>query len=232
MNPEFSIITPCLNEAATLSQCIGQIRRGIALAGIDAEIIVVDNGSTDASAAIAQRQGAVVVPCGTRGYGHALMAGFAASRGKYIVMGDCDMSYDFTHLPRFVEALRSGAHMAVGDRFADIRPGAMPWLHRYVGVPFLSWLGRRLFGSPVHDFHCGLRAMENPERLGIVLTSGGMEMASELIVEYAVRGLRVVNVPTTLRPYGQGRKPHVRTFRDGWRHVRYLVRRYWQLRKK
>jgi len=185
---------------------------------------VADNGSTDGSQAIAQGLGARVVPVARRGYGAALIAGIAAARGRYVIMGDSDDSYDFTNLDAFVEKLRQGFDLVMGNRFrGGIKPGAMPPLHRYLGNPVLSTIGRVFFGSPVRDFHCGLRGFNRQAMLGLDLRAPGMEFASEMVVKAMVQGLRITEVPTTLSPDGRSRPPHLRSWRDGWRHLRFLL---------
>lgn len=221
---EVSFILPCLNEAETLEGCLLEVRQCIEDHGLVAEIVVADNGSSDGSQEIARRLGARVVPVPERGYGAALMGGFEAARGRFLVMGDADLSYDFREAIALIERLRDGADLVMGSRFRGrIEPGAMPWLHRRVGNPVLSWLGRRLFGAPVSDFHCGLRALTRRAYEQMGLRTTGMEFASELVVKAAVRRLRIDEVPITLRPDGRSRPPHLRRWRDGWRHLRFLL---------
>jgi len=221
---EVSFVLPCLDEAETLEACIGAARRCIERNGLRAEIVVADNGSRDGSPEIAQRCGARVVPVVERGYGAALMAGFEAARGRFLVMGDADLSYDFEEAMALVERLREGADLVMGSRFRGrIVPGAMPWSHRWIGNPILSWLGRRLFRAPVSDFHCGLRALSRKAYMDMGLRTTGMEFASELVVKAAVRNMRIEEVPITLRPDGRSRPPHLRRWRDGWRHLRFLL---------
>jgi hypothetical protein len=221
---EVSFVLPCLNEAETLEGCLLEARRCIEDHGLAAEIVVADNGSNDGSQEIARRLGARVVPVAERGYGAALMGGFDAARGRFLVMGDADLSYDFREAIRLVERLRDGAQLVMGSRFLGrIEPGAMPWLHRRVGNPVLSWLGRRLFHTPVSDFHCGLRAFTRQAYEQMGLRTTGMEFASELVVKAAVRRMRIDEVPITLRPDGRSRPPHLRRWRDGWRHLRFLL---------
>jgi glycosyltransferase involved in cell wall biosynthesis len=222
--PEISFVLPCLNEARTIEACIREIQACVADQGLSAEIVVADNGSDDGSPRLAAAAGARVVHAAKRGYGAALMAGFDAARGKYLVMGDADLSYDFRDAPRLVAKLREGADLAMGSRFAGrIEPGAMPFLHRYLGNPVLSFLGRRIFRVPVSDFHCGLRALTRDAYQAMRLRTTGMEFASEIVVKAGVRRLRVAEAPVTLRPDGRGRPPHLRTWRDGWRHLRFLL---------
>ncbi len=222
--PELSVVMPCLNEAATLATCIEKARRGLAASGVLGEIIVADNGSTDGSPEIARRLGARVVAVPERGYGAALSAGIAAARGTYVLMGDADDSYDFAGLGPFVEKLRAGHDLVMGNRFlGGVRPGAMPFLNRYVGNPILSGLGRLFFRTPAGDFHCGLRAFRRAAILAMDLKTTGMEYASEMVVKATLLGLSVTEVPTTLSPDGRGRPPHLRPWRDGWRHLRFLL---------
>lgn len=221
---EVSFVMPCLDEAETLEDCIEAARGCIEAHGLRAEIIVADNGSTDGSPEIAMRCGAKVVPVATRGYGAALQGGFDAARGRYLVMGDADQSYDFGEAFPMIEKLRAGADLVMGSRFLGrIEKDAMPWSHRWIGNPVLSLIGRVLFGSPVSDFHCGLRAFtkQTYERLGLRTT--GMEFASELVVKAAAAKLRIEEVPITLHPDGRSRPPHLRTVRDGWRHLRFMM---------
>lgn len=215
---------PCLDERQTIVACIENAKRGLSEAGVNGEIIVADNGSTDGSSELARAAGARVVDVPTRGYGAALMAGIAAARGRYVVMGDADGTYDFGHLKPFVDELEDGSELVVGNRFAGgIAEGAMPRLNRLVGNPVLSGLGRLLFRSPVGDFHCGLRAFRRDAVLALGLRSPGMEFASEMIVKATLGGLRIAEVPTTLSPAFGSRRPHLRPFRDGWRHLRLLL---------
>lgn len=215
---------PCLNEADTLERCVAEVRACIEAHQLDAEIIVADNGSSDGSRELAERLGARVVAVPERGYGSALMGGFDAARGRFLVMGDADLSYDFREAYRLIERLRNGADLVMGSRFRGrIEPGAMPWLHRYLGNPVLSWLERRLFRAPTSDFHCGLRALTADAYRAMELRTSGMEFASEIVVKAAVRRMRIDEVPVTLRPDGRSRAPHLRRWRDGWRHLRFLL---------
>lgn len=221
---ELSVVLPCLNEARSLPVCIEQIQRVFREQGIDGEILVADNGSTDGSQSIARGMGARLLNVEQKGYGSALMGGIGAARGRYLIMGDSDDSYDFSHIPRFLEKLRAGYDLVMGNRFAGgIQPGAMPALHRYLGNPLLSFLGRLFFHSECRDFHCGLRGFSKTsyEKLGMRTT--GMEFASEMVVKASLLGLRVTEVPTTLSPSRRGRPPHLRTWRDGWRHLRFML---------
>ena len=219
---------PCLNEAETLPECIRKAREALAGAGISGEVIVADNGSTDDSRAIAEGLGARVVPVAERGYGSALLGGIAAARGRYVIMGDADDSYDFGEIPRFVEKLRGGAELVQGCRLPSgggrVMPGSMPLLHRIWGNPMFSALARRWFRVPIHDIHCGMRgfARDLPARLGQRCT--GMEFASEMIIKAALAGVPTAEVPITLHPDGRrAHAPHLRTFRDGWRHLRFFL---------
>ncbi len=221
---EVSFVMPCLDEAETLEACIAAARRCIEENDLAAEIVVADNGSGDGSPEIARRAGARVVPVERKGYGSALMGGFAAARGRYLVMGDADLSYDFGEAMPLIRELRAGADLVMGSRFRGrIEPGAMPWSHRWIGNPLLSAVGRRLFPSPVSDFHCGLRALSKQAYGDLNLRTTGMEFASEMVVKATARGLRVAEVPITLHRDGRSRPPHLRSFRDGWRHLRFLL---------
>jgi len=221
---ELTILMPCLNEAETLAICIAKAHSFLAISGIEGEILIADNGSTDGSPAIAEAAGARVVPIAQRGYGAALAGGIAAARGRYIIMGDADDSYDFSRLDAFMTQLRAGADLVMGNRFAGgIAPGAMPWHHRYIGNPVLSTLGRRFFHTPIGDFHCGLRGFSRDAIASLNLRTIGMEFASEMVVKATLAQLDVREVPTTLARDGRSRPPHLRSFRDGWRHLRFLL---------
>jgi len=221
---DLTILMPCLNEAETLAICIRQAAQAIRDADLSGEVLVADNGSTDGSQDIARAEGARVVNVPTRGYGAALIAGIEAARGKYIMMADADASYHFEHLPRFLPPLDQGYDLVMGNRFAGvIEPGAMPPLHRYLGNPVLSAAGRIFFHIPVGDFHCGLRAFRRDRILALNLRTTGMEFASEMVVKSSLAGLRITQVPTTLSPDGRSRPPHLRSWRDGWRHLRFLL---------
>jgi len=222
--PTLTILMPCLNEAETIASCVRKARRYLEQSGVTGEVLVADNGSSDGSADIARSLGARVVDVAARGYGAALLAGIEAARGRYVIMGDADDSYDFSALNGFVEALDRGAELVMGDRFAGgIAPGAMPPLHRYLGNPVLSAIGRLFFSVPVRDFHCGLRGFRRDAIARLGLRSTGMEFASEMVVKSALHGLNIAEVPTTLRPDGRTRAPHLRTWRDGWRHLKFLL---------
>ena len=221
---ELTILMPCLNEAETLAACIGKARDFLDRSGIAGEILIADNGSTDGSREIAERLGARVVPVPERGYGAALGGGIEAARGRFIIMGDADDSYDFSDLGAFVEKLRGGCDLVMGNRFqGGIKPGAMPPLHKYLGNPVLTWVGRLFFSSPAGDFHCGLRGFRRDAILTLDLQTTGMEFASEMIVKASLYKLRITEVPTVLSPDGRSRPPHLRTWRDGWRHLRFLL---------
>jgi glycosyltransferase involved in cell wall biosynthesis len=221
---ELTILMPCLDEAETLAVCIAKARRFLAESGVDGEVLVADNGSTDCSQRIAVEHGARVVGVDSKGYGAALMGGIREARGRFVIMGDADDSYDFSRLMPFVEALRNGDDLVMGNRFkGGIEPGAMPFLHRYLGNPVLSFLGRLFFGVRAGDFHCGLRGFDRARILALGLTTPGMEFASEMVVKASLAKYRIGEVPTTLRPDGRSRPPHLRTWRDGWRHLRFLL---------
>ena len=221
---EVSVVMPCLNEADTLETCIRKAEQALSEHDIVGEIVVADNGSTDGSQAIAARTGARVVPVEAKGYGNALMGGIAAARGRFIVMADADDSYDFTAITPFIEKLREGYELVMGNRFAGgIKPGAMPFLHRYLGNPVLSGLGRLFFSSPCSDFHCGLRGFRKDAIHKMDLRTTGMEFASEMVVKATLFDMRITEVPTTLSPDGRSRPPHLRSWRDGWRHLQFLL---------
>jgi glycosyltransferase involved in cell wall biosynthesis len=221
---ELTILMPCLNEAATVETCVAKARGFLERAGIPGEVLVADNGSTDGSKALAESAGARVIEVAQRGYGAALAAGIAAARGRYVIMGDADDSYDFGRLEAFVEKLREGYPLVMGNRFeGGIEAGAMPALHRYLGNPVLSFAGRLLFRAGIRDFHCGLRGFARLAVLSLDLRTRGMEFASEVVVKAALAGWRIAEVPTTLRPDGRGRASHLRSWRDGWRHLRFLL---------
>jgi glycosyltransferase involved in cell wall biosynthesis len=221
---ELTILLPCLNEAETLARCIDKARAYLLRSGIAGEVLVADNGSTDGSQAIATEHGARVVEIAARGYGAALIGGIDAARGRYVIMGDSDDSYDFSDLDGFVAGLRKGFQLVMGNRFrGGIKPGAMPTLHRYLGNPVLTGIGRLLFRSPCGDFHCGLRGFDRAAILRLGLRASGMEFASEMVVKATIHRLRIAEVPTTLSPDGRSRLPHLRSWRDGWRHLRFLL---------
>ncbi len=221
---EFTVLLPCLNEADSLAFVIGEAAAEIARLGLDAEILVSDNGSTDGSPEIAAAAGARIVHAEPRGYGAALLCGIAAAEGKYVIMGDADGSYDFSNLAPFTENLRAGYVLVMGNRFrGGIEPGAMPLLHR-LGVPALSWLARLRCGAPVGDFHCGLRGFDRERALSLGLQCTGMEFATEIITAFAKSGAKITEVPTKLRRDRRGgKRSHLRTFRDGWRHLKFIM---------
>lgn len=221
---ELTVVIPCLNEALTIAGCVREARDAMAAADIVGEVLVADNGSTDGSQELAREAGARVEPIAAKGYGNALRGGIAAAAGRYILMGDADGSYDFSHLPRFVERLRAGADLVMGNRFrGGIQPGAMPWKNRYVGNPLLSFIGRLFFQTPIGDFHCGLRAFSADAYRRMDLRTTGMELASEMVIKARLFGLRIEEVPTVLRKDGRDRPPHLRPWRDGWRHLRFML---------
>lgn len=222
--PELTILMPCLNEARTLPACIEKAQAFLISSRVVGEILIADNGSDDGSQALATRLGARVVRVDEPGYGAALRAGIEAARGRFVIMGDSDDSYDFSALQPFLDALRAGQQLVIGNRFAGgIAPGAMPPSHRYLGNPVLSFLGRLFFQIPVRDFHCGLRGFDRSTILQLGLRCPGMEFASEMVVTAALAGLRIAEVPTKLAKDGRGRPPHLSTWRDGWRHLRFLL---------
>ncbi len=222
--PELTILMPCLNEAETLEVCVRKARGFLDSRGVSGEVLIADNGSTDGSQDIAARCGARVVSVADKGYGAALMGGIADARGRFVIMGDADDSYDFTNLMPFVEKLREGYDLVMGNRFkGGIAPGAMPPLHRYLGNPVLTGIGKLLFPSPCGDFHCGLRGFSRDAARRMDLRTTGMEFASEMVVKATIFGMRIAEVPTTLAPDGRSRPPHLRSWRDGWRHLRFLL---------
>ncbi|MCI0378195.1 MAG: glycosyltransferase family 2 protein [Gemmataceae bacterium] len=225
---EVSIVMPCLNEADTLEVCIRKARQALEENNIAGEIIVADNGSTDASPALAARLGARVVSVTEKGYGSALMGGIAAARGKYIIMGDADDSYDFLEVPKFVQCLREGFDLVQGCRLptggGKVMPGAMPFLHRWLGNPLFSWMVRRMFWSPVNDVYCGLRGFTKQFYEGLNQRCTGMEFATEMIIKAGLTGANIAEVPITLHPDGRkSHPPHLKTFRDGWRTLRFFL---------
>jgi len=222
--PELSVVMPCLNESLTLGSCIKKAIATMDLLNIKGEVVIADNGSTDGSQAIATQLGARVIPIATLGYGSALRAGIEAARSQYVIMGDSDDSYDFTQLGDFASKLDEGYDLVMGNRFlGGIRPGAMPLLHRFVGNPGLSWLGRLFFDCPVGDFQCGLRAFRKSAIEKLDLRTTGMEFSTEMVVKATLFNLRIVEIPTVLSPDGRDRPPHLRTWRDGWRYLRFLL---------
>ncbi len=219
--PLVSVVIPCLNEAQNIERCVTDAREALARMGVDGEVVVADNGSEDDSARLAERAGARVVVEPRRGYGSAYLAGFEASRGRYIVMADADLTYDFDEIPRFVAALEDGAEMAIGDRMDNIQPGAMPWLHRYVGNPLLSGLLNLFFRTGVNDAHCGMRALRRDVLPRLDLRTTGMEFASEMVIRASKENLRIAEFPIEYHPRGGESK--LSSFRDGWRHLRFLL---------
>ena len=221
---ELSIVMPCLNEEKTLPQCIAKAKSFLEKHNVHGEIVIADNGSTDHSREVAQEAGARVVDVQERGYGSAILGGMAAAKGKYIIVGDADDSYDFSSLSLFLEKLREGYDMVIGNRFqGGVMPGAMPFLHRYLGNPLLSWIGNLFFRSPIHDFHCGLRAVRADAVPTLDLHATGMEFATEMVVKAIAHRLQMTEVPVVLYPDGREKRSHLRTWRDGWRHLRLLL---------
>jgi len=224
---ELSIVIPCLNEAETLACCIESAQLGIQRAGVRGEIIVADNGSTDGSPAIAEKLGARLVPVREKGYGSALRGGIQAASGKWILMGDADDSYDFSEADRFVKKFQEGSELVMGCRFpaggGTILPGAMPWKNRRLGNPVLSFIGRLFFKCPAHDFHCGLRGFTKAAFVKMDLQTTGMEFASEMVIKSTFKQLKIAEVPVTLRQDGRSRPPHLKPWRDGWRHLRFML---------
>ncbi len=222
-NPEFTILMPCLNEADTLPLCIQEIQDYLISASLSAEILIADNGSTDDSPALAKALGARVINVSEKGYGNALLAGISAAKGRYIIMGDCDYSYDFSMLSPFVDALHDGCDLIIGNRFScSMEPHAMPFLHRYFGVPFLSALARYRFHTTVHDFHCGLRGFPSDKIRALHLHCPGMEFATEMIAGFARTDSRIKEVPIHFRCDRRNGSSHLRTIRDGFRHLHYI----------
>ena len=221
---ELSVVLPCLDEAETLGICIEKIQSYLSESGVAGEVVVADNGSQDGSQQIARNLGARVVDVPVRGYGSALRGGIEAARGMYIIMGDADDSYDFLKLHDFVRELRAGNDLVMGNRFlGGVMPGAMPWLHRWIGNPLLTAIGRVFFRSPMGDFHCGLRGFRKDAFQKMKLRSTGMEFASEMVIRSTLLGLKMAEVPIILHPDGRTRPPHLRTWRDGWRHLRFML---------
>ena len=221
---ELTVVMPCLNEAETVATCVRKAVKCIADCGISGEVVVADNGSTDGSQQLAEDAGARVVDVPDKGYGNALMSGILAARGEYVIMGDSDDSYDFTNLMPFIEELRKGYDLVMGNRFkGGIEPGAMPPLHKYLGNPVLSFVGRLFFRSKIGDFHCGLRGFRRDSAIKLGLQATGMEFASEMVVKATLAKQKITEVPTTLKKDGRSHPPHLRSWRDGWRHLRFLL---------
>jgi hypothetical protein len=224
MAVELSIIMPCLNEAETLQACIRKAQLFLERAGVKGEIVVGDNGSTDGSQEIARRCGARVITVPVRGYGAAIYGATQAARGKYCIMGDSDDSYDFTNLGPLLEKLREGYDLVMGNRFSgEIKPGAMPWKNRYIGNPVLSAIGKILFRAPIGDFHCGIRGYSKQAFEEMDLRTTGMEFASEMVIKATLLEMKIAEVPVVLSPDGRSRPPHLRPYRDGWRHLRFML---------
>ncbi len=224
---DLTIVMPCLNEAETLAACVEKALRGIEAAGVTGEVLVADNGSTDGSIELAEKHGARVVRVDAKGYGNALRGGIEAARGRWLLMGDADDSYDFGEAPRFVAKLREGCELVMGCRLpaggGTIMPGAMPWKNRWLGNPVLSFIGRLFFKTPIRDFHCGLRAFTRDAYERMALKTTGMEFASEMVMKASLFAMRMTEVPITLHPDGRTRPPHLRPWRDGWRHLRFML---------
>ncbi len=226
-NIEITVLMPCLNEEETLAACIQEAQAAIVKTGLAGEVLIADNGSNDSSVQIAEQTGACVTHVSEKGYGNTLMGGIKQARGTYILMGDADQSYNFGDLPKFFERLQQGADLVMGCRFPKgggyIEPGAMPWKHRWIGNPVLSTLGKLFFSSPINDFHCGLRAFRKQAILDLDLCTKGMEFASEMVIKATLNNLKIEQVGTVLRQDGRSRAPHLRSWRDGWRHLRFML---------
>lgn len=221
---EFTILMPCLNEEATIAHCIEKAYKSINKNNVSAEVLIADNGSADRSIAIAEMLGARIISVEEKGYGAALQAGIKNAKGKYIIMGDSDCSYDFGELRPFIDKLREGNELVMGNRFkGGIKKGAMPFLHRYLGNPVLSFIGRLFFRTTIGDFHCGLRGFNRQSIINIGLNTKGMEFASEMVVKASLNKLKIAEVPIVLYPDGRVTAPHLRTWHDGWRHLRFLL---------
>lgn len=223
-SPEFSFVLPCLNEELTLEVCVSKCFQSAREHDLDIEVVVADNGSTDNSVSLAESLGCRVVHVEKKGYGSALISGIEYARGRFVVMGDADDSYDFSDIGDFVRELRAGADFVIGNRFkGGVQKGAMPPLHRYLGNPVLSFLGRIFYNTKIGDFHCGLRGFDRQKILGLNLKCSGMEFASEMICKAVMQDLKIVETPIKLYPDGRDRAPHLRSWRDGWRHLRFLL---------
>ena len=221
---ELSIVLPCLNEERTVGTCVVKAMTFLKENNIYGEVVIADNGSADRSDEIAKSKGAKVIRVEEKGYGSALRGGFEEAQGKYIIMADADDSYDLTNLMPFVQKLRDGYDLVIGNRFkGGIKKGAMPWHHRYIGNPVLSFIGQLFFKTPAGDFHCGLRGFTKDAITKMNLQTTGMELASEIVIKASILGMKVCEVPVILSPDGRGRRPHLRSFRDGWRHLRFLL---------
>jgi len=224
---KLSVVMPCLNEAETLASCIRKAQQSLTDLAIQGEVLVADNGSSDGSQELARSLGARVVDIAQKGYGHALRGGIEAAAGKFIIMADSDDSYDFSKLRPFVEKLQAGCDLVMGCRMpwggGTILPGAMPWKHRWIGNPVLSFIGRLFFRCPVTDFHCGLRGFTKAAYLKMDLRTTGMELASEMVIKATLQNMKITEVPITLHPDGRSRPPHLRSWRDGWRHLRFMM---------
>lgn len=219
-----TILMPCLNEVETLETCISKAKGWLTKSGVPGEILIADNGSSDGSQELAQRLGARVISVAEKGYGAALFNGALAATGEYIIMGDADDSYDFSDLDAFWLSLKNGSDLVMGNRFlGGIKPGAMPWKNRYIGNPILSWIGKLLFKCPAGDFHCGLRGFRKDAFIRMDLRTSGMEFASEMVIKANLMGMRIAEVPTTLSPDGRSRPPHLKPWRDGWRHLKFML---------
>ena len=223
--PELSILIPCLNEAETIRACVRGAHEGAKSAGASGyEIVIADNGSTDGTGRIANEEGALVVPVPERGYGAALLAGIHAAQGRFVIMGDGDGSYDFSRLQPFLDLLRSGTSLVMGTRLrGEIKKGAMPWLNRRLGNPLLTFVGNLLFRAGISDFHCGMRGFERQAIIDLNLATKGMEFASEMVIKARLAGLKLAEVPMVYSPDGRTRPPHLRPWRDGWRHLRFML---------
>ena len=224
MTPELTVVMPCLNEAETLAICIKKAQAFFDREGVNGEVVIADNGSSDGSQQIATSLGARVVAVPLKGYGNALKGGITAAKGTYVIMGDADDSYDFNTLMPYLEKLREGYDLVMGNRFkGGIKKGAMPFLHKYLGNPVLSFIGRLFFKANIGDFHCGLRGFSKSAFKQMELKTSGMEFASEMIVKASLKNLKITEVPTVLSPDGRSRPPHLNTWPDGWRHLRFLL---------
>ncbi len=221
---DVTVLMPCLNESRTLPACIQKATKAIQELGLRGEVLIADNGSTDNSVALAESLGARVVVQSARGYGNALRKGFAEARGRFVIMGDADESYDFLDIKRFIDLLEAGADLVMGNRLrGEIKPKAMPWLHRWVGNPGLTWLLNLMFRTGIHDTQCGMRGLRREAYSRLHMHAAGMEFASEMVIKASVAGLRIEEIPITLWPDGRDRRPHLRSFRDGWRHLRFML---------